>query len=168
MKKPKLNIRQEKFVSAYLKHGNATQAAIDAGYSDKTAHSAGPRLLDNVEVAQAIEDGRQRLSEKLDITPERVLRRLSEWGFADPRQMFDELGNLRHPKDMPDELAVAISEVEVTKRASGEALHKIKRVDPLGAMNTIAKVLGMVRDKVDVTVSGDLASKLDAARKRRG
>lgn len=161
-KRHKLNIRQEKFVSAYLKSGNATQSAIEAGYSERSAGQNGERMLRNVEIAAAIEAGRAKLTEKLELSPERVLRRLSEWGFADPREMYDAQGQLLHPKFMPDHVAVAVSEIEQTAKGI-----KIKRVDPLGAMNTIAKVLGMVRDKLDVNVSGDLASKLDAARKRK-
>ena len=46
--------RQELFVQEYLTSLNATQSAIKAGYSPKTAYSQGQRLLKNVEVLQAI------------------------------------------------------------------------------------------------------------------
>ena len=46
--------RQELFVQEYLVSLNATQAAIKAGYSTKTAYSQGQRLLKNVEVLHAI------------------------------------------------------------------------------------------------------------------
>ena len=46
--------RQELFIQEYLTSLNATQAAIKAGYSSKTAYSQGQRLLKNVEVLQAI------------------------------------------------------------------------------------------------------------------
>ena len=42
--------KQAAFVQQYLVDKNATQAAIRAGYSAKTASSAGERLLRNVEV----------------------------------------------------------------------------------------------------------------------
>lgn len=42
------------FINEYLKDFNATQAAIRAGYSEKTAYSQGARLLKNVEVSDAI------------------------------------------------------------------------------------------------------------------
>ncbi|MBQ9566014.1 MAG: terminase small subunit [Synergistaceae bacterium] len=47
-----LNARQRRFVESYV--GNATQAAIAAGYSSKTAYSNGARLLKNAEVAAAV------------------------------------------------------------------------------------------------------------------
>ena len=51
-----LNDRQGLFVSEYIKDMNATQAAIRAGYSQKTAYSQGQRLLKNVEIKRAVDD----------------------------------------------------------------------------------------------------------------
>lgn len=50
-----LNDMQQKFVDEYMKDFNATRAAIRAGYSEKTAHVQGPRLLGNVRVRQEID-----------------------------------------------------------------------------------------------------------------
>jgi len=49
-----MTARQRAFVEAYT--DNATEAAIKAGYSPKTAYSQGQRLLKNVEIAQAIRE----------------------------------------------------------------------------------------------------------------
>jgi hypothetical protein len=49
-----LTAQQRLFVAEYLKDNNATQAAIRAGYSKKTAQEQSSRLLSNVMVAQAI------------------------------------------------------------------------------------------------------------------
>lgn len=73
---PELNAKQKRFVEEYLKDSNATQAAIRAGYSERTAHSQGPRLLGNVGVAEAIAVGQQRLSEKAETDAEWIRRRL--------------------------------------------------------------------------------------------
>lgn len=50
-----LNARQKRFVAEYLIDMNATQAAIRAGYSPKTAAEQSSRLLNNVNVKQAVE-----------------------------------------------------------------------------------------------------------------
>lgn len=50
----KLSPKQQAFVNAYA--GNATAAALAAGYSKKTAYSHGQRLLKNVEIQEAIKD----------------------------------------------------------------------------------------------------------------
>lgn len=52
----KLSQKQERFITEYPKDMNATQAAIRAGYSPKTAYSQGQRLLKNVEIKKAIGD----------------------------------------------------------------------------------------------------------------
>ncbi len=50
-----LNARQKQFVAEYLIDMNATQAAIRAGYSQKTAGSIGEQLLKKLEIKQAVE-----------------------------------------------------------------------------------------------------------------
>jgi len=50
-----LTPKQARFVAEYLKDLNATQAAIRAGFSAKTAKSAGSRLLTNVALADALQ-----------------------------------------------------------------------------------------------------------------
>src|SRR6185437_12394772 len=63
-----LTPRQERFVVEYLIDLNATQAAIRAGYSKKTANRIGPRLLSNVVVAGAVRGKQLKRAEKLEIT----------------------------------------------------------------------------------------------------
>lgn len=61
-----LNPKQSAFVQEYLKDRNATQAAIRVGYSAKTAHVSGPRLLSDVRVAQAVREGMARIDAKAE------------------------------------------------------------------------------------------------------
>ena len=60
-----LNERQKLFVLEYQRTPNATQAAISAGYSPKTAYSIGQRLLKNVEIQQALQHGLHERTETL-------------------------------------------------------------------------------------------------------
>ena len=68
------------FVREYLVDLNATKAAERAGYSAKTAYSAGQRLLKNVEIQKAIQAAISKRAENVDITAEKVLVRLWEEG----------------------------------------------------------------------------------------
>lgn len=52
----KFSPKQKRFITEYPKDMNATQAAIRAGYSPKTAYSQGQRLLKKAEIKKAIED----------------------------------------------------------------------------------------------------------------
>lgn len=64
----KLTAKQQRFVDAY--DGNATKAAIAAGYSEKTAYSAGQRLLKNVGIRTAIQERENRRIQPLIMTRE--------------------------------------------------------------------------------------------------
>lgn len=74
----KLTPKQQRFVEEYLVDLNATQAAVRAGYSEKTADRIGPELLGKTCVAQAIAEAKQARSKKLNITAEYVLGNLVE------------------------------------------------------------------------------------------
>lgn len=71
-KKPTANERQELFVKHYLATLNATEAAIKAGYSEKTAASQGSRLLNNVKVQEKIDYEMSRLRERMTKDANRV------------------------------------------------------------------------------------------------
>lgn len=73
-----LNDRQKLFVSEYVASKNATQSAIKAGYSEKTAYSMGARLLKNVEIQNAIDDKLGKMAKKLDLTAEKILMDIEE------------------------------------------------------------------------------------------
>ena len=65
--------KQKRFVEEYLCDLNATQAAIRAGYSAKTAEWIGPQLLGKTHVAAAIQAEMNKRSEKTGITSEYVI-----------------------------------------------------------------------------------------------
>lgn len=73
-----LTAKQLMFVKEYLVDLNGKQAAIRAGYSEKTAESQASRLLSNAKVYRAIADSTKERTEKLEITVEYVLKGLVE------------------------------------------------------------------------------------------
>lgn len=72
--KPVLNEKQATFVVEYVKDLNATNAAIRAGYSPKTAYSQGHRLLKHADVAEAIFKAKEQRSIQTEIDSNWVLR----------------------------------------------------------------------------------------------
>ena len=70
--------KRQRFAVEYVKDSNATQAAIRAGFSKKTAYSQGQRLLKDVEVQSAIERFRAPIVEEAGVTLENHLRKLAE------------------------------------------------------------------------------------------
>ena len=65
--------KQARFVEEYLIDLNATQAAIRAGYSNKTAYSQGQRLLKKVEIAAAIQAAQIEVSKRAKIAVDDVV-----------------------------------------------------------------------------------------------
>jgi phage terminase small subunit len=74
----KLTDKQQQFVLEYLKDLNATQAAIRAGYSEKTARSIAAENLSKPYIAEAIQEEMRKRSERVKITADDVLRDIVE------------------------------------------------------------------------------------------
>lgn len=83
----KLTDKQRAFVAEYLIDLNATQAAIRAGYSVKTAEQQGYQLLQKTSVATKIAEAQAKRAERTEITQDRVLQELAKIGFSDIRKV---------------------------------------------------------------------------------
>ncbi|MGH1414848.1 MAG: terminase small subunit [Pelagimonas sp.] len=159
----KLTEKQECFVEQYLIDLNATQAAIRAGYSERTAEQQGSRLLGNVKVAKEIAKAKAARSERTEITQDRVLEELARIAFSDLRRVLSNRGALIDVHDWDDDTAGAISSVEVVTKLGGEVdedgnpivdhVHKLKVWDKNAALEKLGKHLGMFKDRVQL--SGD-------------
>ena len=69
----KLTKKQEMFCKEYLKDLNATQAAIRAGYSKKTADRIGHENLKKLDISEKIQELMDKRSNKVEITANNVL-----------------------------------------------------------------------------------------------
>ena len=72
-----MTAKQKKFCDEYLIDCNATQAAIRAGYKEKTPYSQGQRLLKNVEVKTYIDEQIERLHNEKTADAQEVLEYLT-------------------------------------------------------------------------------------------
>lgn len=80
-----LTDKQEMFVKEYLVDLNATQAAIRAGYSKKTARKIGQENLTKPDIQAAIQKAMNERSKRVEITADRVLQELAHIAFDDIR-----------------------------------------------------------------------------------
>lgn len=167
-----LTPKQAQFVREYLIDLNATQAAIRAGYSKRTANEQGARLLAKASVKAAVAEASKKTATKLELKAERVLQAISEIAFGDIRKMFDENGALKRPAEWDDETAASVAGLEVVtvSRGEGEVEHvaKIKRADRLRALDMLARHHSLYNDKLEVTGLDALADRLARASKRDG
>ena len=149
-----LTAKQQVFVQEYLVDLNATQAAIRAGYSKRTAEWIGPQLLGKTHVSEAVQKAMAKREERTEITQDRVLKEYAKLAFLDPRRFYDDDGQLLQVHELPEDVAAALSSMEVVTERAGElelAVRKIKFSDKKAALDSIARHLGMFKDKTELT-----------------
>ncbi len=147
--------KQDRFVEEYLIDLNATQAAIRAGYSPKTADRQGCRLLKNAKIARAIAIAEADRSKRTGINQDRVIRELAKVAFADvSRALNTQSGEIR--RDAPSEDLAAIQCVKIKQMEGDKGTSyecEIKLSDKTRALELLGKHLGMWKDKMDVNVN---------------
>ena len=112
-----LTPKQEQSVHEYLIDLNATQAAIRAGYSPKTATSQGSRLLRNVHVATLIEQGRLEAAGRAKLKLDDIIEEIRKVAFANMADYTRLLGDQLVPDfsvATRNQIA-AVSNIEVTE-----------------------------------------------------
>lgn len=136
----KLTPKQRRFIDEYLIDLNATQAAIRAGYSEKTAYSIGVQLLKKLEIQAEIQKRRNRLQNKLEITQERVLQELAAIAFANGADYAKVVNSGLLPTvemiptdELPPEKLPAIAGIKANQYGVEVKLHdKVKALELLG------------------------------------
>ena len=160
MRVAKLTDKQQRFVDEYLIDLNATQAAIRAGYSAKTADQQGSRLLANVKVKQAVAEKQAQRSKRTGVNQDRVVLELAKVAFAKMTDIVDSNGRIKEDAS-PDDLACieSIKYKESDNEYGGSVEREVKIASKLKALELLGKHLGMWSDKFNVTV--EKSEKLD-------
>ncbi|MEG2322806.1 MAG: terminase small subunit [Anaerovoracaceae bacterium] len=144
-----LTEKQKRFCDEYLIDLNATQAAIRAGYSEKTAGRIAGQNLKKLEIQSRIQDLKGKRSERTEITQDRVLHELAQIGFAKVTDFVAIEGpfvKIKQTAEMPEEKIGAIAGIK--EGANG---IDVKLNDKCKALELIGRHLGMFTDKVDIT-----------------
>lgn len=147
--------KQARFVAEYRKDLNATQAAIRAGYSPKTANEQASRLLADVNIAAAVAKQTQAQLERADLSAVRVLEELRRLSFADIRGLFDEHGNLKPLHELTAEQAACIAGFEVIKKnaeagdGKTDVVHKVRVIDKTRSLEMLAKHFALLTERIE-------------------
>lgn len=143
-----LTPKQRLFAKEYLVDLNATQAAIRAGYSEKTAYRIGAELLQKTSVSNFISEAMSRRAERLDISQDYILAALREI----VERTMQAAPVMRKGEQVVDE--------------DGNHVWAFDAKNACRALELLGKHLGMftgeqvVKDEVKVTVKTDLFVKL--------
>lgn len=169
----KLTPKQERFVQEYLVDLNATQAAIRAGYSKKTACEQASRLLANVKVQTAIQETRNAIQKRTEITQDMVIQEAAKLAFFDVRKMFDKNGKPLDISELDDDTAAALVGLDVQDVADPDGdyigyVKKYKMADKLKALELLGRRFGAFEPKDErQDVANTLAETIVAAWRRR-
>lgn len=166
-----MNKRHQQFIAEYLANGmNATQAYVKV-YKAKNVQSAGVcahNLLKNLKVAGHIGETVAKQVEATGISAEKVLREYDIIASGDLRDFYDEAGNLKPMKDWTAEMGKRVAAIETVIKnvAAGDGqtdtIHKIKLWPKDRALEGLAKHLGLLTERVELTASDELLARLDA------
>ncbi|WP_289365928.1 terminase small subunit [Pantoea stewartii] len=152
----KLTDKQELFAREYLKDLNATQAAIRAGYSEKTANEQASRLLANVNVQNFVASLKAERVEQTGIDAAYVLRRLVEIDQMDVLDILLPNGELKPIKDWPKTWRTTLSGMDVTEMSGDDPgfLKKIKWPDKVKNLELLGKHVDVQAFKEKTEISG--------------
>ena len=143
--------KQKRFVEEYLIDLNATQAAIRAGYSPKTANEQGNRLLTNVSVQTELNKQMAKRSRRTGVTQDRVVRELAKIAFLDMTQVVDDHGRIKDDATPEDRACIESIKYKSSSGDQGESVEReVKVASKLKALELLGKHLGMYSDKLNI------------------
>lgn len=161
--------KQQRFVDEYLLDLNATQAAIRAGYSEKSANINGPRLLVNACIQDAIMAAQDKRAARVQIDADYVLRRLADIDQMDCMDIIGDSGAIKPISQWPKIWRQFVSGFDVADIFEGSGddrklvglLKKIKWPDKVKNLELIGRHVGVQAWKDKVEHSGSIQTLSD-------
>lgn len=147
----KLTAKQQRFCDEYLIDLNATQAAIRAGYSVKTANEQGSQLLAKLSIQEVIGKEMAERSRRTGINQDRVVLELAKLAFVNIADVID-LGNATVRQSATDDDLACIQSIKIKPSEFGEE-REIKLYDKKASLELLGKHLGMFKDNMNLNVA---------------
>lgn len=153
-KKAKLTEKQQRFVDEYLIDLNATQAAIRAGYSVKTANEQGSQNLAKLSIQQAIAEKMAERSKRTGINQDRVVLELAKIALVKMTDIVDSQGRIKSTATDDDLACIESVKYKESESDTGSSVEReVKIASKLKALELLGKHLGMWNDKLDVNIT---------------
>ena len=152
-----LTPQQHEFCYAYLAHkSNGTEAAIEAGYSKKTAYVQASKLLNHPKIKERIAELTEKALNKLTYTAQDVLNELAIMGFSNINNYMtfkDDTACMKSNEEI-GEASRAIQSIEIIPQGENGNKIKFKLHDKKGSLDLLGKNLQLFTDKIDLTSGG--------------
>ena len=169
-----LNPKQDRFCSEYLADLNATQAAIRAGYSPRTARSIGAENLTKPDIQMRIATLRQERVDRTRITADRILQELAVIAFANVGDFlrWSDAGIELIPRDKIDIAKLGAVESLTVAQNGNHRGFKLKLKNCIHALDLLGRHLGMftgnpiAQKRSEEEVHRELFAALEQARER--
>lgn len=147
-----LNEKQKRFADEYLIDLNATQAAIRAGYSSRSAAEQASRLLKNAKVRAYIDERMAELSRRTGVNQERILRELARIAFVNAPDLINiEDATIREDATIDDMAAIASVRVKVIPTENGQGIEReIRLADKIRALDLLGKRFAMWTERQQI------------------
>ena len=167
--------RRALFIEAMIANGgNQTQAAIAAGYPEKSAHVRGAELVKDRKVAAELERRRAEAAEKAKLTADEVLVSLARALRFDPRKLFQPNGTLKPIAELDDDTALVLQSLEIDEILKERAVightKKVKATDRNVAREQAMRHFGLYdrdnRQRTDAI--RELLARIDGKEESRG
>lgn len=159
-----LTDKQEMFCREYLIDLNATQAAIRAGYSEKTAPTIACENLIKPNVQQRIAELKAERNDRIEIDADYVLRRLAEIDQMDVLDILTESGDLKPVAQWPKIWRTTLSGLDVMVMGGEEdtagLLKKIKWPDKVKNLELLGKHVAVQAFREQVKTEHDVVGTL--------
>ena len=149
-----LTPKQRLFAQEYLVDLNATQAAIRAGYSRKTARKIGQENLTKPDIQAVVDEALEARAERTRVTADKVVTELAKLDFSDLREVasWGSFGlTWKDSENLTGEAAACVQEInykhEVRYDQNGYRVEtgtmKMKLHDKKGALKMLGEHLGI-------------------------
>lgn len=142
---------QKQFITELLVDLDVKNASLRAGF--KSA-KYGYDVLRLPAAQKFLALKREELEAKTMITAERVLMEYARIAFFNPKHLYGDNNRLININELPDEVAAAIAEIHIDTRLDIPEVTKFKAVDKKGALDSLARHLGMFDGKAGADGSG--------------
>lgn len=154
-----LTDKQESFCQYYSTHWNATRAAKEAGFSERTAKEQGYVLLKSRDIRVRIAELTEHILLELGVSRARVLAEYARIAFLDPAAVYRDDGQLIPMHEIPEDARRAISKIKSFEEFEGRGeertlsgyVREVEFVQKKGALDSLAKHLGLLPEKHEVS-----------------